>query len=197
MLVIGITGPTGCGKTTLLQAVQRRGGYIVDCDALYYELLASEEGADLRRELQTAFPAAFDADGRLRRKALGQLVFGDQARMAQLNEIVFFHIGRAVRARLVQAKRDGRQLLAIDAINLIESGLAGLCDTTVAVLAPKALRLARIMARDGIPEDYARRRIEAQKPDEFYRASCGAVLENSGTPEAFQKNCEQWLQAIK
>ena len=42
MLVIGITGPTGCGKTTLLQAVQRRGGYIVDCDALYYELLASE-----------------------------------------------------------------------------------------------------------------------------------------------------------
>ena len=87
MLVIGITGPTGCGKTTLLQAVQQRGGYIVDCDALYYELLASEEGADLRRELQTAFPAAFDADGRLRRKALGQLVFGDQARMAQLNEI--------------------------------------------------------------------------------------------------------------
>ena len=51
MLVIGITGPTGCGKTTLLQAVQQRGGYIVDCDALYYELLASEEGADLRREL--------------------------------------------------------------------------------------------------------------------------------------------------
>ena len=103
MLVIGITGPTGCGKTTLLQAVQQRGGYIVDCDALYYELLASEEGADLRRELQTAFPAAFDADGRLRRKALGQLVFGDQARMAQLNEIVFFHIGRAVRAQIGRA----------------------------------------------------------------------------------------------
>ena len=71
MLVIGITGPTGCGKTTLLQAVQQRGGYIVDCDALYYELLASEEGADLRRELQTAFPAAFDADGRLRRSGTG------------------------------------------------------------------------------------------------------------------------------
>ena len=94
MLVIGITGQTGCGKTPLLQAVQQRGGYIVDCDALNYEPLASEEGADLRRELQTAFPAAFDAGGRLRRKALGQLVFGDQARMAQLNEIVFFHIGR-------------------------------------------------------------------------------------------------------
>lgn len=63
MHIIGITGPTGCGKTTLLREIEHRGGYIVDCDALYYALLASEEGAALRQELQAAFPAAFDADG--------------------------------------------------------------------------------------------------------------------------------------
>ena len=193
MLVIGITGPTGCGKTTLLQAVQQRGGYIVDCDALYYELLASEEGADLRRELQTAFPAAFDADGRLRRKALGQLVFGDQARMAQLNEIVFFHIGRAVRARLVQAKRDGRQLLAIDAINLFESGLAGLCDTTVGVLCDRETRIRRIMARDSLTRDYAALRVDAQKPDSFYKDHCTTILQNAGTRESFARAADQYL----
>ena len=196
MLVIGITGPTGCGKTTLLQAVQQRGGYIVDCDALYYELLASEEGADLRRELQTAFPAAFDADGRLRRKALGQLVFGDQARMAQLNEIVFFHIGRAVRARLVQAKRDGRQLLAIDAINLFESGLAGLCDTTVGVLCDRETRIRRIMARDSLTRDYAALRVDAQKPDSFYESHCGTILQNAGTREQFARTADQYLTNI-
>ena len=197
MLVIGITGPTGCGKTTLLQAVQRRGGYIVDCDALYYELLASEEGADLRRELQTAFPAAFDADGRLRRKALGQLVFGDQARMAQLNEIVFFHIGRAVRARLVQAKRDGRQLLAIDAINLFESGLAGLCDTTVGVLCDRETRIRRIMARDSITEEYARSRIAAQKDTDYFRAQCDYEFVNDlPTAEKAEHAAEVYINTI-
>ena len=178
MHIIGITGPTGCGKTTLLRVIEVHGGFTVDCDALYYEML--RENAPMRAALK-----------------LGNRVFSDPDALARLNAIVYHHMGQKMRELLAEQAGQERPYFAIDAINLTESGLAGLCDTTVAVLAPKALRLARIMARDGIPEDYARRRIEAQKPDEFYRASCGAVLENSGTPEAFQQTCEQWLQAIK
>ena len=196
MLVIGITGPTGCGKTTLLQEIERRGGYIVDCDALYYALLASKEGAALRQELQTAFPGAFGADGSLRRKALGQLVFGDKARMAQLNEIVFFHVGNAVRARLVRERAAGRRLFAIDAINLFESGLAALCDTTVGVLAGRETRIARIMARDGLTREYAALRVDAQKPDSFYESHCGTILQNAGTREQFARTADQYLTNI-
>lgn len=196
MLVIGITGPTGCGKTTLLQQIERRGGYIVDCDALYYALLASKEGAALRQELQTAFPGAFGADGSLRRKALGQLVFGDKARMAQLNEIVFFHVGNAVRARLVRERAAGRRLFAIDAINLFESGLAALCDTTVGVLAGRETRIARIMARDGLTREYAALRVDAQKPDSFYESHCGTILQNTGTREQFARTADQYLTNI-
>ena len=195
MHIIGITGPTGCGKTPLLRVIEVHGGFTVDCDALYYEML--RENAPMRAALTEAFGDIFLPDGSLDRPKLGNRVFSDPDALARLNAIVYHHMGQKMRELLAEQAGQERPYFAIDAINLIESGLAGLCDTTVAFFAPNALRLARIMARDGIPEDYARRRIEAQKPDEFYRASCGAVLENSGTPEAFQQTCEQWLQAIK
>ena len=196
MLVIGITGPTGCGKTTLLQCIAAHGGYTLDCDALYYELLASPEGEALRRELRAVFPNAFGADGSLQRKALGQLVFGSSARMAQLNEIVFFHIGNAVRARLVREQTAGRRLFAVDAINLFESGLAALCDTTVGVLASRETRITRIMARDGLTRDYAELRVNAQKPDSFYEAHCKIILQNAGTRETFARAADQIITNI-
>ena len=195
MYIIGITGPTGCGKTTLLRVIAAHGGFTVDCDALYYAML--RENAPMRDALTEAFGEIFLPDGNLDRPKLGNRVFSDPDALAQLNAIVYHHMGQKMQALLAEQAGQNRPYFAIDAINLIESGLGALCDTTVAVLAPRALRLARIMARDGISEDYARRRIDAQKPDEFYRASCGAVLENSGTAEQFQLICEQWLQAIK
>ena len=195
MHIIGITGPTGCGKTTLLRVIEAHGGFAVDCDALYYEML--RENAPMRAALTEAFGDIFLPEGRLDRPKLGNRVFSDPAALDCLNAIVYYHMGQKMRALLAEQAGQSRPYFAIDAINLIESGLADLCDTTVAVLAPKALRLARIMARDGISEDYARRRIDAQKPDEFYRSRCNDTLENAGTPEAFEQLCEQWLQAIE
>lgn len=176
MLCIGITGGTGCGKTTVLRQIAARGGVCVDCDALYYDLLRRD--AALRAALTDAFGTVFLPDGSLDRKGLAQTVFSEEAALARLNEIVFFHVGRAVAALREQALAAHAPLFAVDAINLMESGLGAQCDVTLAVVAPEAVRLRRIMARDALDEENARRRICAQKPEEFYRAHCRYVLEN-------------------
>ena len=183
MLIIGLTGPTGAGKTTALQVLEEMGFTVVDCDALYYALL--REDGELRQKLTDTFGNVFLPDGQLSRPALGKLVFGDKGAMDRLNAIVFPAIQAAV-DRII-ASRDGRGVV-VDAINLIECGLGARCDLTVALTAPPEIRLRRIMARDGIDEAYARRRIGAQKKDSYYKKHCTFLLENRAESRAeFQR----------
>ena len=173
MLIIGLTGPTGAGKTTALEVLGELGFTVVDCDALYDELLRWDES--LKQELRGAFGDSFFQDGKLNKKALGKLVFADQKAMARLNGIVFSAVGTAVEEIIEKSTARG---VVIDAINLVESGLARRCDFTVALTAPAEVRLRRIMARDGIDEAYAKSRMAAQKSDGFYKKHCTFLLEN-------------------
>lgn len=182
MIVIGITGPTGAGKTTALDVLAEMGFEIVDCDALYYRLLQTDKG--LRQGLRDAFGEVFLPDGSLDRRTVAKRVFGDQEELAKLNGVVFPAVSAAVEQKIQKCSQKG---LAIDAINLVESGMGGLCDATVAVTASPAIRLKRIMARDGLTEEQARARIEAQKPADWYRDNCSFLLENQEEDrEAFE-----------
>ena len=191
-LVVGITGPTGAGKTSALRALEQLGGYVLDCDAIYHELLRTD-GA-LRGAIAGAFGPVFAADGGLDRQKLGNVVFGDPAALETLNGIIYARLPRELRRRMDESDA---AVVGIDAINLIESGLDGLCCRTVAVIAPAETRVARIMARDGIPEEYARLRVRAQKDEAFYRAHCTDVLVNDcGSAAAFTEKARRALETI-
>ena len=191
-LVIGFTGPTGAGKTSALRALERLGGLVLDCDAVYHELLHTDE--PLRAAITGAFGPVFAPDGTLDRQKLGTAVFGDPAALERLNAIIFDRLPRELLRRVNDSDAP---IVGIDAINLVESGLSRLCRRTVAVLAPAETRVRRIMARDGIPEEYARLRVQAQKPDDFYRAHCTDVLMNdAASPQAFEELAYQRLQHI-
>lgn len=192
VLVLGITGGTGAGKTTLLRALERHGALVLDCDAVYHEMLRSD--APLRADLTAAFGEVFAPDGGLDRQKLGKIVFGDDAALARLDGIIFRHLPRALARRM---EASGARLIALDAIKLIESGLGTLCDVTVAVTAPEEVRVRRIMARDGISEDYARARVRAQRSEEDFRADCGAVFENNyPTPAQAALAAEEFVDTI-
>ncbi|MBD5149906.1 MAG: dephospho-CoA kinase [Oscillibacter sp.] len=173
MTVIGITGPTGAGKTTALDVLAEMDFEIVDCDALYYRLLRTDE--HLRQALREAFGEVFLPDGTLDRRRVAKRVFGNQKELAKLNNLVFPAVSAAVEQKIQKCSQKG---LAIDAINLVESGMGRLCDVTVAVTAPSAIRLKRIMTRDALTGEQARARIEAQKPADWYRENCAFLLEN-------------------
>ena len=191
-IVLGLTGGTGAGKTSALNAIRELGGTVIDCDAVYHEML--ENSQEMRNAINAKFPGVFDQDGKLNRQKLGQEVFAQKDRLAQLNEIVFGFMTPELDRRMESA---GDGLFAIDAINLLESGADRLCDRTIAVTAPTELRVRRIMARDGITEQYARLRISAQKPDEYYRGKCDCELNNAAdTPEAFQAEAKLFFTRL-
>ena len=192
MTVIGITGPTGAGKTTALEVLAEMGFEVVDCDALYYELLRSDE--ELRRALRNAFGEVFLPDGSLDRRAVARRVFGDRLELAKLNGIVFPAMSAAVERKIGNCSQKG---LAIDAVNLIESGMGRLCRATVAVTASPDVRLRRIMARDGLTEDQARARMAAQKSADWYGDNCSFLLENRGEDrDAFAEMVRSFFQNL-
>ena len=156
----------------------------MDADLIYHQLLV--ENRELCDALVEVFGSHIQDGTGINRKALGTVVFGNPERLAQLNVITHSFITQEMNRRSELAEQEGKQAFVIDAIRLIESGLGERCSDIVAILAPLELRVQRIMARDGISEDYARARIAAQQPDSFYRQHASYVLENGGeSPQAF------------
>lgn len=194
MRVIGITGPTGAGKTTALNVLRDMGCRVIDADGVYHGLLAGS--ADLKAALTGTFgDGILDGEGQIDRRRLADAVYPD--RLEELNRITWPFVVETVEERIGEAREAG-QPAAIDAIALIESGLAEKCDTVVAVLAPLSVRVERIMARDHVDEGYARRRIRAQKPNAFFLAHSDHVLENGekDTPETFGAKAKGLFEKI-
>ena len=195
MLVIGITGPTGAGKTTVLHVLRDMGGAVADCDAVYHRLLRT--GVSMQNELKARFGGEiFDENGDLRRKKLGAIVFENPDALSDLNAITHRHIIAELKRLIAQAEREGRPAIALDAVALLESGAGSLCDTTIAVTASEEARVRRIMAREGISEDYARARVRAQKPASWFEARCAHTLRNDTSQAALEGQARALFQSI-
>ena len=188
-MILGITGGTGCGKTTLLNLIAEHSGLILDCDVIYHELLQTDK--EMLSAIENRFPGCLE-NGALNRKKLGAIVFADENALLDLNRITH----AAVKAEVLRRLEAAPKLAAIDAIGLFEGGLAEICDVTIAVCAPVEDRVKRIMLRDGISESYARSRIAAQKSDDWFREKCTYVLENSGTKADCQAKCLAFLHTL-
>lgn len=183
MTVIGITGGTGCGKTTALNSLEEEeGALIIDCDAVYHRLLDTSK--DMIDEIRENFPEAF-SDGEFSRQDLGFIVFTNAEALETLNCITHKYIIWEVKQLLREFVMMGGKVAALDAVELISSGLSKLCDFTIGIMAGDKARISRIMDRDHIDMRYAAMRVNAQRPMSYYEKNCDYVLVNDSSKEIF------------
>ena len=176
MKILGLTGGSGTGKSAACTAFARLGCGVIDADATYRTLCDTCE--PMLKEIQNVFGDVFSTDGKLDRTKLGTIVFADEQKLQQLNAITHPYIRQAARDAFAAYSKRGCLLCIYDAPVLFEGQMETLCDKTCAVLAARNTRIARIVARDAITEEYAALRIDAQKDDAFYRERCDYVVQN-------------------
>lgn len=183
---LGLTGSIGAGKSTVAGLLRARGLTVLDADAVAHEVSRwPEVQAEVAAQLgpQYVTPTGFD------RPALARLVFADPAARQRLNAIVHPRVRQ--RMQELEAQASGEWVVQ-DIPLLFEGGLEAGMDATLLVDAPLELRVARVMARDGVDADGVRARDAAQLPAEEKRRQASAVLDNGGD----EANLERQLDAV-
>jgi len=181
MLVFGLTGNIGTGKSTVARLFAERGVPVIDADQVAREVVAP--GTPGLAEVVARFPAVLTASGELDRKALADRVFADAQERAALNAILHPRIGAEVRARLDRLAARGAPIAIYEAALIVENGLHHGLDGLIVVNAPVEEQIRRLRARDGMTEEEARARIRAQLPAQEKVKAADFVIENTGATE--------------
>ena len=194
--MIGLTGPTGAGKSEAARVFARQGCVIIDADMLSRRVV--EKGSPCLRALTEHFSdAILYPDGSLNRKALAAVAFSSPEQTEVLNRLVHPAIIRMIEEKLMLAQSQGEWAAVIDAPLLFQAGLNRLCDVTLAVSAPPELRLQRICLRDDLTEEQALTRMSAQPDDVYFTQRATHTIDNSGAGEAFHQRVEALLSHWK
>lgn len=164
MLILALTGGTGCGKSTAADVLRKCGADIIDADQISRKL-TSPNGQALPFLYKAFGKEIFDKHGQLDRKKLGNMVFSDPAALNKLNSILHPLIKTEMDRCLSEARKSGIKMVVLDIPLLYEAGMEGMADFVLCMTVPEQVQLERIMERDGITEDVAKKRIASQMPN--------------------------------
>jgi dephospho-CoA kinase len=195
-IIIGLTGQTGAGKSTVSSIFVKNGFSLIDADRISREIVLP--GMPCLEELFDFFGSAIrNPDNTLNRKALAELVFTDQRKLESLNSICHPFITEEILARISHFIAEGHRLILLDAPTLFESQASDFCDLIISVVARPDLRCSRIMKRDNLTETEARNRMDAQLSEEFFIGHSDYVIRNNEDCEQLYALAEEVADKIK
>lgn len=196
MKIVGITGRSGCGKSSATKFLAQQGYPCIDADQVAREVMLP--GSPCLAQLQEQFGAdILDETGALRRRLLADRAFATPEGTRLLTELTQPEILRRIEADLQRAQEAGAELAFVDGAVIVGSPFQARCDELVLITAPYEVSVQRICARDGIAPEMARRRLDAQTPLEQLRAAATVEIANDGTPQQLQTRIRELLQTLR
>lgn len=190
MIVVGLTGMSGAGKSYVASFLKNAGLNIIDADKVYHELVSSD--GECIRELEDVFgPSVINPDRSLNRSKLAPIVFADYQKLARLNEITHKYVLSEIRDRI--SKLTG--ICVVDAPQLFESGFDQECDFVIGVVADRDICIDRIVARDSITSEKAEARLSSQHDRAYFESRCDFIIINNGND--ISNDIENTIKLIK
>jgi len=195
-MILGLTGGIATGKSTVSAMLRERGIPVIDADLIAREVV--EPGKPAYEAIVQHFGSDIVLpNGQIDRKQLGEIVFSNEAERQKLNAIVHPEVRRLMREQAEQAEREGAPIVFMDIPLLFESKLQHMVDKIVVVYAPASMQLTRMMERDELDEEQAKKRLLAQFPIEQKKQDADYVIDNAGTREETERQVEKLLATLR
>ncbi len=194
--VIGLTGQSGSGKTTVCEVFAKSDFGVINAD--YVARSVIKHGSEcLKKTVEVFGKYILSENGELDREKLADIVFTDKNKLKTYEKIIYPYIINRIADDISDFENKGQNLILLDAPTLFESGADKLCDLIVCVIAAKDKRIERIVTRDDISHVQAENRINSQKNDEFYISKADFVIYNNGTPEELAVRTNDVINSVK
>ncbi len=196
MLVVGLTGSIGTGKSTVATMLAARGAWVVDADRIGHAL--QEPGAACHRQIVEAFgPEILDTGGRIDRRRLGARVFADPEARRRLEAIMHPALWEACRREVRRAEAAGAPFCVVDAALILEAGQREHFDVIVVVAAPEEVQIERLAAERGLSEAEVRQRLQSQWSPAAKAAHADVVIDNGGDLAATEAQVERLVELLR
>lgn len=196
VMVIGLTGQTGAGKSTVSKIFSANGFSVINADTVARKVV--EKGSDCLAEIIDFFGRSIITEnGNLDRKALAAVVFSDKVKLETLNSIIYPYITGEILRLIREYSDNGKKLILLDAPTLFESRADDFCEIIISVLADADIREKRIINRDNLTSEQARQRMNSQLSEEFFTSRSDYIIHNNGQLDVVNKISKEVSDKIK
>lgn len=194
--VVGLTGQSGAGKTTVCDVFYKNGFSVINADKIAREI--TQQGTACLKNIADVFPECINGEtGELDRVKMAQIVFNDKDLLKLFNSIMYPYITTKILSEIRKYSTEGVRYILLDAPTLFESRADDFCNYIVSVIADENLRFERVATRDNISEEMIKSRFNSQNSDEFYISRSDMIIRNNGSLDEFKKEAVEAVGRIK